>query len=67
LNSRAIVYSEHYNCEQLRGHGVDVINAKMTSLFERARTSAPSFLCLDNLDAICSSRREEAEVSYSIL
>jgi hypothetical protein len=65
-NSRTVVHSEHYNCEQLRGNGVDVINDKLSSLFERARRSAPSFLCLDNLDAICGSKREDGEVSYVI-
>ena len=55
---RTVAHTEVLDCRELKGRPTKVILDRLSDIFQTAKINAPSFICLDNLDAICPAQPE---------
>lgn len=55
---RTVAHTEVLDCKELKGRPTKEILNRLSEAFQTAKTNSPSFLCLDNLDAICPAQPE---------
>jgi hypothetical protein len=55
---RTVAHTEVLDCRVLKGRPTKVILDRLSEIFQTAKMNAPSFICLDNLDAICPAQPE---------
>ena len=57
-NRKIVAYSQILDCRLLKGRPVQAILNELSQLFRTAKLRSPSFICLDDLDAICPALPE---------
>ena len=55
-SARTVTHTQYVDCRELRGLQTKDIMDRMSSIFLRAEQSAPSLVCLDNLEALCAAQ-----------
>lgn len=58
INRKIVAHSEVLDCRLLKGRPIQEILNQLSQLFQIAKSKSPSFICLDNLDAICPALPE---------